>query len=314
MSHHTGYEPYIPHNPGDLISAEDWNEVQQFIKADLADNTAADVQRFEELNDKLEEVDAAKFGGQSPEEWTEELDQRYIKRTDPQAAGEYRRYFKQVDREFVNPDTGDRYFEPAVIEHGLCRYPIVEVYQLAQLFTVDPTSELGAGVAPVFDWQDVRFLLYYASRRDPVAELLRTESSDWFYWGDSFTFWLEQFGLTPAMSQSFDDLLNDFWGHMFDPGLEQDQFKRESYSHSNYIQEWIEDDKSVEDLVRGGQWDDLYVAVRPLLLSSGVVTSVSTTTAWWNNDANPVRVYHLSQNAVEIRVPEAMDLMVLLRT
>jgi hypothetical protein len=57
----------------------------------------------------------------------------------------------------------------------------------------------------------------------------------------------------------------------------------------------------VGDLVKGGQWDDLYVAVRPQLISP-------------SPDPAAVGVYHISQNAVEIRVPEEMDLMVLLRT
>jgi len=139
----------------------------------------------------------------------------------------------------------------------------------------------------------VKFLVYYGTKRDPMAELLRTESSDWFYWGDSLSFWLDQVGVKPALTQSFDDLLNDFWGAMFDPGLEQDEFKNESYGHTSYVQRWIDDDKTVGDLVKGGQWEDIRIALRPKLTQEAAV-------------------FHVSQNAVEIRVPRAMDLMVLL--
>jgi hypothetical protein len=313
MSHHTSFQPYIPRNPGDLVTAEDWNEMQQYARADLADNAAADAKNVEELNDKIANVDAPKFGGKTPDDWTDDLDQRYVRRDDPQAAGQYRRYFKQLDRQIVPSGGGTPFIEPAVIGHKLCRYPIVEVYELAQLFTTDPLG--GEVTEPPFVWDQVKFLVYYASKRDPIAEILRTESSDWFYWGDHLHFWLDQFGVKPAMSQKFDDLLNDFWGKMFDPGLEQDEFKRDSFGHTPYVQRWIDEDKSVGDLVKGGQWDDLRVAVRPQLLAPGILASLALP------EKNPmpagsddVKVYHISQNEVEIRVPHAMDLMVLLRT
>jgi len=319
MTHHTGYEPYIERNPGDLITAEDWNEMQQYVKADLADNATADDERHQQLLKQIAEVDAAKFGSKTPEEWTDDLDGRYVKRDDPQAAGEYRRYFKQVDKGLA-----DGTIEPAVIEHKLCRFPIVEVYELNRLFDEDP---LAGEADPVFDWQTIKFLVYYASKRDPIAELLRTESADWYYWGDPLPFWLDRFRVQPALTQAFDDLLNDLWGHMFDPGLEQDEFTNVSYGHTPYVQRWIDGDKSVDDLLKGGQWDDLDVAIRPQLVSPNLAASVTMSQAFMEErnmaeedlaallDAlGSVQVFHLSQNAIEIRVPKPMDLMVLLRT
>ncbi len=310
MSQPSSYTPYIERNPGDLITAEDWDDLQRFIKADLADNAAADAKNVKDLNDKIASVDAPKFGGKDPDQWTDDLDKRYVKRDDPQAAGQYRRYFKQLDRK-IAPPVGTPYIEPAVIEHKLCRYPIVEVFELAPLFQNNP---LGEASEPTFVWDQVKFLVYYASKRDPIAEILRTESTDWFYWGDPLSFWLDQFGVKPALTQKFDDLLNDFWGKMFDPGLEQDEFKRESFGHTPYVQAWIDKDKSVDDLVKGGQWGDLRVAVRPELISSAVLASLMTDATGVLTGYSDIQVYHLSQNAVEIRVPRPMDLMVLLRT
>ena len=39
--------PYIPHNPGDLITAEDWNDVQKKIKEDIA----------KQIQDAIQKVD-----------------------------------------------------------------------------------------------------------------------------------------------------------------------------------------------------------------------------------------------------------------
>ena len=231
-------------------------------------------------------VDAVKFGGKTPDEWQAALDERYVRHDDPQTSGAERRYFKQVDKVLA-----DGSLEPAVIEHNMGHYPLVQVYELQQLFAVEPTTP--AGQEPPFQWDKVKFLVYYGTKRDPMAELLRTESSDWFYWGDSLSVWLDQVEVTPALSQNFDDLLNDFWGKMFDPGLEQDEFKSESFGHTPYVQRWIDDDKTVGDLVKGGQWEDIRVAVRPKLTQEAAV-------------------FHVGQNAVEIRVPRSMDLMVLL--
>ena len=98
MSHHTAYQPYIPRDPGDLVTAEDWNEMQQFVKADFADNTAADTKAVGDLKTLIANVDAPKFGGKAPDGWKADLDERYIRRDEPQAPGQYRRHFKQVDK------------------------------------------------------------------------------------------------------------------------------------------------------------------------------------------------------------------------
>src|SRR5262245_22548441 len=224
MSPTTASDPYITVKPGDLITAEDWNDVQKQIRHDLAENAEADAKAVEELNGKIANVDAPKFGGKTPDDWTDQMDKRYVKRDDPQAAGQYRRYFKQVDRQVLPPggSASNAFFEPCVIEHKLCRYPIVEVFELAALSDPEKDNPIAKEEEPPFVWDKVKFLVYYASKRDPIAELLRTESTDWFYWGDPLTLLLDQFGVKPAASQKFDDLLNDFWGKMFDPGLEQD--------------------------------------------------------------------------------------------
>jgi hypothetical protein len=286
---------YKKFNPGELITAEGFMEMQTKIKEEIEAKIAAAKEEIR-AGEVATAGNAKKFGGLEPSEWVAEQDKRYIRREDYQAAGQYRRYFKQADKIL-----GGGKIEPVVIEHKLHRYPIVEVYKLAQLFTAEPTKDKNK----TYDWQVVRFLVYYASKIDPVAELLRTESSDWFYWGDRLTYWLDRFDVKPEKTQAFEDLLNDFWGQMFNPGLEQDQFKGESFGHSGHIEKWL--DKSVGDLMAGKQWEDLRVAIRPQLVSP----SPDPVT---DDPAADLQVFHLSQNEIEIQVPQAMDLMVLLRT
>ncbi len=316
MADPTTFQPYIPAKPGDAITAEDWNEIQQKVQADLADLTAKEAKDVSDLNSQLKTVDAQKFGGKTPDDWIVDNDKRYIKRDDPQAGGEYHRYFKQITEQLVGGE-----FESAVVEHKLCRYPIVEVYELMALFDPNIANSPPKGApTPVTDWPfdpvKTKFLVFYASNRDPFADLLRTESGERFYWGDPLVTFLDQFGIKPTASQKLDDVLNDFWGGMFNTGEENDDFTREAYGHTPYIQKWIDGDKSVDDLVKGGQWQDLRVAIRPRLMSPGA--------PGWNFVVNGVpvgpvepdiQVYHLNQNWLEIQAKtHPLDLMVLLRT
>jgi len=75
----------------------------------------------------------------------------------------------------------------------------------------------------------------------------------------------------------------------------------------------MDDDKSVEDLIKGGQYPDLRMAIRPTLLSPGFQPAGGNNTET-HGLPNDVQVYHLSLNAVEIQVRTKMDLMVILRT
>lgn len=308
-------QPYIPVQPGGLITAEDINEIQQMIRAEVATNAQSDDKNRQDLTAMITAVDAPKFGGKTPTDWTDDLDKRYIRRDDPQAAGQYRRYFKHLD-EIVVRD-GRQVINPALIEHNLCRYPIVEVYELIPLFqSVDGPTATKLGLPD--NYQKFEFLVYYANRRDPVADYLNTESNKVIWWGDPIEIVLDQFGLKWPASQAFDDVLNDLWGKMFDPGDEQDQFDPDSYGNSPYTQEWIDRrNVTVGDLQSGGQWKDIRVAVRPRMLSSGLQPSTTATegsSTGLPGVGDEVDVYHLSLNAIEIHVPRTMDLMVVLRT
>ena len=66
---------YIPHSPGDLITAEDWTDVQIKIKEDIAGQVGKVGAALEEHKSKP--VDASTFSGKNQGEWIEELDKHY---------------------------------------------------------------------------------------------------------------------------------------------------------------------------------------------------------------------------------------------
>jgi hypothetical protein len=246
-------------------------------------------------------VDADTFGGKTPDEWDQKYDQRYVQRAElPSGWGQYKRYFKQLNSNL-----------PAIIKHNLHRYPLVNIFELAKLEhkKEDNTSVIVTDV----DGNEVKFLVYYAGHRDPVAENLMTRGADNVHWGDPLTLIMEQFGMAATPTQLFDDVLNDLWGKMFDPGLDQDHFSRASYGHSKYIQKQVLDkNRTVEDLRSAGMWEDLRMAMRPRAIPVG--TRVLSN----GESISPaVQTLHLSQDMLEIQIPSvlgSMDLMVLLRT
>ena len=132
--------PYIPHGPGDLITAEDWNEVQVLIKEDIASQVGEVETALEEF--KEAPVDADTFGGKAPEEWKEDLDKRYAP-LDHSHDGvrRYQRYFLELETKLsitLNDGTALTILQPAVIEHGMGRHPVIQVYELLDLPIATP--------------------------------------------------------------------------------------------------------------------------------------------------------------------------------
>lgn len=293
-------QAYDKFNPGDLIAAERMNELQVSVRKDIHLQVGKVQQDLDEY--KATPIDAALLGGKTPDEWTKLYDERYIQRSEIKNGwGEYRRYFKQISRPVADPD-------PAIIEHNLRRYPVVSLFQLDRLGKPDELKDLvPEGFSP-----DPRFVVYYAGRRDPIAEKLQTQGADTVFWGDALDMILEQFELSTSPTQTFDDVLNDLWGKMFDPGLDQDNFRRAAYTHSRYIQiELLNRGRTVQELKSGGIWNDLRVAMRPKMIPASIDFNDSTADV---AQTNRLEVFHLSQNALAIKAANPIDVMVLLRT
>lgn len=301
--------PYIPHSAGDLITAEDWNEMQVLVKQDIATQVGAVQQDLDEF--KEAPVDADTFGGKTPGEWVQSLDDRYVQKADLESGwGEYRRYFKQIDRSDLLVDG----YRPVIIKHNLHRYPLVNLFELGEL---DPTnSRPNDDRQSVLDSRGnrVKFLVYYANRQDPVSDLLRVEGEDTVYIGDPLPLLMEQFHMTVKPDQLLVDVLNDLWDKMFDPGLSQDNFRPGSYGHSQYLQDdWLRE--TVASLDRGGIWDNLQMAIRPQMMSAFFDE--------YGGGDSRIQVFHISQDVLELRYnpqnfdgqrEQGIDLMVLLRT
>ena len=107
--------PYIDRNPGDLITAEDWDDVQKKIKEDIAAKISTAIGAIEKVPYA---ENAGKLSGQTTEELTKDIIDKALAQI-PSRSG-YRRLFKVL--KFGEEDI--------VIKHDLHEMPLVDVYQL----------------------------------------------------------------------------------------------------------------------------------------------------------------------------------------
>ena len=82
-------DPYINRNPGDLVTSEDWNDVQVRIKEDIESRIQSAIAAIESVN---KAGDAEKLGGKTTEELTDEILERALAEV-PERTG-YLKIFK----------------------------------------------------------------------------------------------------------------------------------------------------------------------------------------------------------------------------
>ena len=130
--------------PGELITAERMNAMQDAIKGDIQGEIETASEQIKKTGvDKA--TNAEKFDAKTSKEWTDALDQRYSPKVhDHEGQAVYKRYFKQL-----------RTKQPIVLEHKLGRFPIVDIYKLESIPVATVETEAKSTN------KDTKFYLYY---------------------------------------------------------------------------------------------------------------------------------------------------------
>lgn len=244
----TEFTPYIPRDPGDLVTAEDWNELQRKIKADTARQIAEAVNNIK----KVAEADNAhKLDNQTSDELTNEILQLAAQAL-PKRTG-YLSLFKRLK-------TGTQ----KVIEHKLSACPLVDLYTLEAFQVVCSEDEQK-------NQESVFFYLYHSSERrirftqqgapaspGPGVEIEPTGGTPFRI---RFSDLLHLYKVQYSDSSTLDDLETEFWQAFFaDPN---DQFDDDQYCHSPWFDRCCGDRRSVGDLKSRGDWDELWFKMKP---------------------------------------------------
>jgi hypothetical protein len=243
----TDIKPYEPTSPGDLITAELFNRIQVRTQEDIARQVAAAVSRHQYV-DRARNADA--LNDRTAAQLTDDIVEK-LKALVPGLTG-HRVVYKRLQ-----PD------EPAIIEHKLGGYPVVDVCELDRFPVVASTDGK--------QWyENVHWFLYHRTemkiRRPEGAPagtpaLVTIEESRGPAFKQRFEDVLLQYGVKYDGQTALGDVVNEFWKNLFS-GL-NDAFDETSFANSPWFDRCCGDRRTVESLLRGGEWNDLYLKVVP---------------------------------------------------
>jgi hypothetical protein len=240
--------PYIPRNPGDLITSEDWNDLQCKVQEDIQ-NTATETEGKLKEEGVSRADNADKFDGKTPKDWTDELDERYAPEVhDHEGMAGYRRYIKRF--------TGE--LDKVLIHHKLGRFPLVDVYRLMPVVGEKASDEIRT------EFGHCKLLFYYGHADADNFGLAHQVYREKVKLGLSFGPLLDELGVEYEDDDTIEDVLNDMWdAFMKDPNDEID------HCQTPWVEECCGKRRTVADLKKADQWNDLYVAILPLRILAG---------------------------------------------
>lgn len=237
-------DEYIPRNPGDLITAEDWNELQTKIQQDIV--TKVQVGKEEVIKTGVSRADNAdKFDQKTPKEWTDELDQRYAPKIHNHEGQTVR--FQCFKRFTANTPT-------TFIYHNLGQFPIVDIYPLAPV----PKKVMQSPDIEPSDDKPIKFFLYYHKEEADKFTLKAQVYRQQIELGVPLAAILTEYGVQWQEDDTLEDVRNGLWAKLFSG--ENDTI---TYASSPWIKEQIIERSTIKQLINGGEWQDIRLVFLP---------------------------------------------------
>jgi hypothetical protein len=243
--------PYIPHQPGDLITAEDWNDMQRDVKNDIATQTAAAIAKVKDVDHA---TNSDKVGGLSIDDLTKSILDKVYQQL-PKRTG-YMQVFLNLSTTAVPPDK--------LVHHGLKAYPVTDIYQLDYFQAVCAKSERSED--QMVEW--LLFYLYHSEERrlriPPSQVSIDIETDPKFR--VPFMTLVDQFKEQKLLDYTDDTTLDElevaFWHAMF-RSPPNDSFDPDTYCHSPWFEKCCGEKRSVGDLRKRGDLPQIYLKVKP---------------------------------------------------
>jgi hypothetical protein len=235
--------PYIDRNPGDLITAEDWDGVQVMIKEDIGARIEAAKEDIRHTGvDQAGNAD--KFSGKSETDWTNQLNDRYAAKVhDHEGQSVYRRYIKRF--------TGEPGLDKVLLDHDLGRFPLVDVYELLPVTTKD-------------GFADCKLLFYYGHQDADDFGLVVKVYRESIMRGLPFEQILAELGVHYEDDDTIEDVLNDMWD-----ALRKNPNDEITHGTSPWVSDSVGQRRTVLELKRADQWSDFYLAIQPRKCGKG---------------------------------------------
>ncbi|GAA3816095.1 hypothetical protein [Cellulomonas soli] len=236
---------YVDRAPGDLLTAEDWNTLQDKIHDDIRSTaqTAADAVTHVHSAD-----DSTHLEGKGLDALTEEITKRVLDEVRGRTG--YQQLFLVLKND-----------EPQVVEHGLGTPPLVDLYRLEYFEVVSREDDETRDAWATF------YLHHSEERRIRVTgennerRSVDIQPPDGPEMGIPFADMLTRYGVEYTDTSTLDDLETEFWKAFF--RAPNEQFNDDQYTHSPWFERCCKEQQTVRKLKANGDWNDIVFQVRP---------------------------------------------------
>jgi hypothetical protein len=239
--------PYIPHNPGDLITADDWVLLQTRIQADIAKQVGDAV---DSITHVANADDTTKLGGYTFDQLAQQI-LEYVERQLPKRTG-YLSVFRKllVDKE-------------SVIDHKLGAWPLVTVFQLDYFQVVAAEDEhVFSTLATFYLHHKSEAKIRFRPENQPNVDLVSIQiDPEGHPYHIPWKHMLELYGVAMPDDATLDEVESEFWEKL--GAAPNDKFDDDQYFHSPWFDRCCGERRTIKQLSK--DIDDIYFEMRPRL-------------------------------------------------
>jgi hypothetical protein len=243
------YEPYVEQKPSDILTSEAWNRMQVLIKEDIRATAQDEIEKIEQVP-KAEDSD--KLGGRTPDELAEDLVKKVLDEVRSRSG-----YLQALRILKVGEDSW--------IEHDFGNCPLVDVYQLDYFPVIccEDKEEYPAWATFYLHHSSEKRLRYRVedesgNKVSGTVEIVPRGGPDCCI---PLADVLDRYGVPYTADTSLGDLETEMWRALF--SSPNDEFDDAQYCHSIWFDKCCREEKSVRDLKKSGDWNELCLQMRP---------------------------------------------------
>jgi hypothetical protein len=245
---------YLEAKPGDLITADNWNELQRRVQKDIVDTTEKAVQGVTDVNHAK---DSDHLEGKTADQLANEIVQRAVQEIRTQSG--YQQIFTVLNFEPQKKGQDQQY---RVIAHKLGLEPLVDVYRLDYFPVVyrrDQQTFTGWATFYLFHTSEKK--IRFTGPDGKTTTSIEIQPTNGPAYKIAWKILLDRYKVQYDDDTSLDDLLTDFWTAFL--ASPNDGFDETQYGHSPWFEKCCSDERTVKDLKRSGEWDDLWLKMVP---------------------------------------------------
>jgi hypothetical protein len=234
--------------PGQLISADLWNQTMDNIEADISSQISTAIQNIESVP---KAGDADKFGGQTPDAYAAAIVARVLHEL-PKRTG-YMTVFKDL-----------KVGEESVVEHRLGACPLTDIYQLDYFRVVASEDDrIFEAFTTFYLYQGGESKIRFRPEESPTEKQvsINIDPPDGHAYRIPFARMLALYDVEYDDSSSLGDVENDFWSKFL--SQPNDAFDDNQYYHSPWFDRCCTEGRTVKQIKSRREWDDIYFQMRP---------------------------------------------------